>query len=61
MPSTQRTNGDFFPLLVVVLTVIILLLILPTSQEIIYWIILVGICVSISKYDVVDGISLDFP
>ena len=50
-----------FLLLVAVITVIILLLILPTSQDLIYWLMLVGICVSKSKFDFDDGVSLAFP
>ena len=44
-----------------VLTVLILLLLIPTRQELIHWLILVGIRVSIYKSDVDDGISLDLP
>ena len=47
--------------LVAVLTVFDLLLLLPTIQELINWIMLVGIRVSIEKYDVDDGVSLDLP
>ena len=50
-----------FPFLVSVINILILILLLPTSQELIHWIILVGIRFSISKYDVDDGVSLDLP
>ena len=52
---------EIFPFLLAVPAVIILVLLLPTSQELIHWIILVGIRFSISKYDVDDGVSLDLP
>ena len=45
----------------VFLTVLILILLLPTIQEIIHWIIPVGICISIFKYDVKNGVSMDSP
>ena len=44
-----------------VFTIIILLFLLPTTQELIHWLILVGIRVSITKYDVDYGVSIDFP
>ena len=47
------------PLLVSVLTVIVLTFLLPTSQEQIYWLILVGIRASITKYGVNDGVNFD--
>ena len=50
-----------FLLLVAVLTVLILILLLPTIQELIHWLMLVGIRVSVSKFDVDDGVSLAFP
>ena len=49
------------PFLVAVLSVLIRIVILPTIQDLIYQIILVGIYVSISIFDVDDGVSLDFP
>ena len=48
-------------LLVELLTVLVLILLIPMSQEIIHWLILVGIRVSIAKSDVDDGVSLDLP
>ena len=59
MPSTERTNREKNMLLVSVLTMIILLLLLPTSQEFIRRFVLVCVHVSISKYDIDDGASLD--
>ena len=50
-----------FPLIVAVLTVLTLLFLFPTSQELIHWLVLVRIRVSISKSDVDDGVSLAFP
>ena len=44
-----------------VLTVIILIYLLPTKQELIHWLVLVGIIISISKSGVDDGVSMDFP
>ena len=60
IPSAERTNGDFFLLLVAVLTVLVLIFLLPKSQEFIHWIILVGIHAIIAKHDVDDGASLAF-
>ena len=51
----------YFLLLVAVITLIILLLIIPTIQDIIHWLILAGIRVSVSKSDLSYGVSLDFP
>ena len=50
-----------FPLLVAGIITIFLILLLPTSQEIIHWFLLVGVCVQVSKSDVNDGISLNLP
>ena len=47
-------------LIVAELAVLVLLLSLPTSQEPIFWIMPVGISVSIAKSDVNDGIGFDF-
>ena len=41
-----------------VLTILIYILILSMNQELIHWLILVGIRVRISKSDVDDGISI---
>ena len=49
------------PLLVEILTVLILLLPLLTIQELIHWLILLGIRVRIYKSDVDDDVSLDLP
>ena len=48
-----------FPLIVDVLTMLILLLLLPNIQKLVHWLILVG--VSISKYEVNDGVSMALP
>ena len=61
MPFTERTNGEKNILLVSVLTVVVLIFLLPDGQELIHWIILVSICITISKSDVNYGIILDFP
>ena len=39
---------------------IILLLVIPSKQDLFRWLMLVGTCVSISKSDVDDGVSLAF-
>ena len=48
-------------LLVSLLTVIIFILFTPTIQELLHWLILVDIRFSISKSDIDDGASLNFP
>ena len=45
------------PLLVAVLNALILILLLPKIQEIIYWLIFIGIHIRISKSDINDGVS----
>ena len=50
-----------YPFFMAVLTVLILIFPLPKIQELIYWLILVGIGVIIPKSDIDDGVSLDFP
>ena len=59
----EEKRMNTIPFLVAVITVIIRIYLLPTIQEIIYWLILAGISISISisKSDVDDGVSLDFP
>ena len=47
-------------LLVSVINVLVLLVLLPMSQELIHWLIIVGIHISIAKYDINDSVSLDF-
>ena len=44
-----------------VVTIIIIILLIPIIQELIHWIILVGIHISIFKLDVDDGVSLALP
>ena len=62
IPYTERKNGEnIYPLLVVLLIVIILVFLLPKIQDLIHCLILVGIHVRISKSDVDDGVSPDFP
>ena len=61
MPYTERKKVETFLLLVVVLTMLVVIFILPKIQELIRWLILVGIWVGISKYDVDYSISLTFP
>ena len=48
-------------LLVEVITVLVLIFLIQMIQELIPWLILVGICVSITKPDVDDGVRLDLP
>ena len=48
------------PLIVAALTMLILIFLLSMIQEIVHWIIILGVRISINKYDVDDGISLDF-
>ena len=50
-----------FPLIVAVLTTNILIFLLPYIHEIFLWLLTVGVCIWVSKYDVNYGISLDFP
>ena len=50
-----------FLFLVGVLTVLILILLLLISQDLIHWLLRVGIRVRISKYDVNYAVSLDLP
>ena len=50
-----------FPLIVAVLTMLILILLLPTVHEIIHWLVLVGVRVRVSKYNVNYGVSMDLP
>ena len=46
--------------LAVVLTMLVLLFLITTIHELIRWLVLVGIHISIKKYDANYGISLDF-
>ena len=48
-------------LLVAVLTVIIIILIIPVIQELIHRFVIVRVHLSVSKYDVDNSVSLDFP
>ena len=47
--------------LIEVLTVLILLLLIPMIQELIHWLIIVGIHVIISKSDFGDDVSMALP
>ena len=49
------------PFLVAVLTMLVLLSFLPPRQELIHWLKPLDICISISKFDVDDGVSLYVP
>ena len=50
-----------FPLIVAVLNVLIIIFLPPTIHDLVHWIIPVSIRARISKSDVNDGVSLDFP
>ena len=50
-----------FLLLLEVLTVLIFVFLVPNIQDLIHWLILVGVNVRVSKYDVDYGVSLSFP
>ena len=43
-----------------VITMLFPILLLPTSQELIYRFVHVGVCVGVYKSDVDEGVSLDF-
>ena len=43
-----------------VLIMLVLILLVPTSQDLIHWLMLVGICVIVSKFDFDNGVSLKF-
>ena len=47
------------PLLLALLTMLIIIFLLTTSQDIIHWLIRVGIRVRMSKYNIDDGVSMD--
>ena len=55
MLSTEKKNGEKC------LRYSKLIFVLPTSQELIYCIMIVGIFIIIAKSDIVDGVSLDLP
>ena len=61
MPSTESTNGEFFPFLLAVLTGLVIIFLLLTSHDLIHCLILVGIRVRITKSDINDGVSFAFP
>ena len=61
MSYTERENRDFFVLFVEILTMLIFIFLLPTIQEIVYWILPVGVRVRVSKSDVNYSVSLDPP
>ena len=53
--------GKMFPLIVAVLTALILISCFPPSQERHHWLIFVGICISVAKFDANDGFILYIP
>ena len=60
--AINRNNKRiFFSFIVAVLTMLILLDCIPLSHESRYWIIFVGICVSVANLDANDGLSLLIP
>ena len=61
IPSTERTNGDFFPLVMAVLTVLVFLDLLSPGHECYHWFVLVRIRVRVTKLDVNDGVNLMIP
>ena len=61
MPSIEITGGGKNQLLVAVITIIILILLLLTSQELIHWLIPVGLRVSVVDFDINYGVSPSFP
>ena len=58
MTLAERTNGDFFPLIVAVIIVLIFFDNLPQIQELRHWFTLVGIRVSVAKFDANYGFDL---
>ena len=50
-----------FPLVVTVLIVLVFLVSFPLSQDRCHWLIIVGICISVTKFDVNDGLNLSIP
>ena len=44
-----------------VIAVLILILLIPTSQDLIHWLMIVGICVRLSKFDFDDSLIMTFP
>ena len=60
MPSTERKNGEFFPLLVAVLTVFIFIFLIPSIHEILHWLLHEGVYVQASKYDADYGVRMAF-
>ena len=57
----EEKRRKMFPLFLEMIAMIIFLLILPKSQELINWILLVGVRAWVSKSEVDYGVSLDFP
>ena len=62
MPSTERTNGDFFSgCSWQSLPCLSFFSFSQSSQELVHWFLPVGVCVQVSKSDVGDGVSLALP
>ena len=61
MPSTVRTNGEIFSLFMKVLTSFTFILLLPMSQDLIHWLLLVGVRVRVSKSDINYGANMSLP
>ena len=60
IPSTEITNGRN-PLVMTVITVLVFLDLFPSSQERCHWFILVHIYISVSKFDINDGVNFAIP
>ena len=61
IPSTERINREKIPLLVADLTVLILLDFIPPIQDRYHWLKPVGICISVTNFDVDYDVGLSVP
>ena len=61
VPSTEITNGEKNPLIITVLTVLVFLESYPPRQERCHCCILLGIYVSVAKFDANYGFDLFIP
>ena len=61
MQSTERTNGEFFPLLAAVLTMIIIIYFIVPIQERYHCLKPLGIHISIAEFDENYGVGLSIP
>ena len=61
MPSTERTNNKNISVDRGSDYRAYLYLLIPKIQKLVHYLILIGVHVSISKYDVDDGVILTFP